>query len=298
MNRRELLFELASLRLLSLTEFRFEDSMLKRAIPSTNEELPCIGMGTWQTFDVGISSSELTPLREVLKSFYEHQGTLVDSSPMYGNAERVTGDISTELDLNSNLFIATKVWTSGADEGIQQMNTSFRLLKRNVIDLMQIHNLVDWQTHIKTLRKWKEEGKIRYIGLTHYTDSAHDTLCSIIKNAPVDFLQQNYNLLDRNAEDKLIPLAQEKGIATLINRPFEEGSLFDHVKGKALPEWAIEFDCKSWAQLFLKFILANPAVTCVIPATSNLKHLLDNMQAGAGRLPNVDHKKKMIEIFR
>jgi diketogulonate reductase-like aldo/keto reductase len=271
--------------------------MLKRKIPSTSEELPCIGMGTWQTFDVGISSTELSPLKDVLKKFADLQGSVVDSSPMYGNAERVTGDLAAELDLKANLFMATKVWTSGETEGKKQMNTSFRLLKRDVIDLMQIHNLVDWQTHLKTLRKWKEEGKVRYVGLTHYTDSAHDTLCSIIKNTPIDFIQINYNLLDRKAEEKLLPLAQEKGIAILINRPFEEGALFDRVKGKSLPEWVADFDCASWGQFFLKFILSNDAVTCVIPATSNIKHLVDNMQAGLGRLPDSNHKKKMIEFF-
>jgi len=162
---------------------------------------------------------------------------------------------------------------------------------------MQIHNLVDWQTHLKTLRNWKDEGKIRYIGITHYTDSAHNTVASIIKNNPVDFIQVNYNLLDRHAEETLLPLAQDKKIAVLINRPFEEGALFDKVKGKTLPEWASEFDCHSWAQLFLKFILSNPAVTCVIPGTSKVKHLVDNLQAGVGRLPDSNHKKRMIELL-
>jgi diketogulonate reductase-like aldo/keto reductase len=297
MNSRDSLFLLASLGL-SFSDLNFIAPMLKRKTPSTQEELPCIGLGTWQTFDVGISSTELSPLKDVLKRFVELQGSVIDSSPMYGNAERVAGDLCSELGLSSEVFVATKVWTSGEAEGINQMNTSFRLLKRNVVDLMQIHNLVDWQTHLKTLRKWKEEGKIRYIGLTHYTDSAHDTLRSIIKDNMVDFIQINYNLLDRKAEGKLLPLAQEKGIATLINRPFEEGALFDRVKGKSLPEWANEFDCTSWAQFFLKFILSSAAVTCVIPATSNIKHLADNMNAGFGRLPDPNHKKKMIELFR
>jgi diketogulonate reductase-like aldo/keto reductase len=297
MNRRDSLFHLASLGLL-FSDLNFIAPMLKRKTPSTQEELPCIGLGTWQTFDVGISSTELSPLKDVLKRFVELQGSVIDSSPMYGNAERVAGDLCSELGLSSEVFVATKVWTSGEAEGINQMNTSFRLLKRNVVDLMQIHNLVDLQKHLKTLRKWKEEGKIRYIGLTHYTDSAHDTLRSIIKDNMVDFIQINYNLLDRKAEDKLLPLAQEKGIATLINRPFEEGALFDRVRGKSLPEWANEFDCTSWAQFFLKFILSSAAVTCVIPATSNIKHLADNMNAGFGRLPDPNHKKKMIELFR
>lgn len=166
------------------------------------------------------------------------------------------------------------------------------------MDLMQIHNLVDWQTHLKTLRKWKEQGTVRYIGLTHYTDSAHDTVASIIKNNSVDFIQVNYNLLDRHAEEKLLPLAKDLNVAVIINRPFEEGVLFGRVRGKALPQWAAEFDCASWAQVFLKFILSNPAVTCVIPGTSKVNHLLDNLQAGIGKLPNAGHKQKMIDFIR
>jgi aryl-alcohol dehydrogenase-like predicted oxidoreductase len=273
-----------------------ENQITKRKIPSTLEELPCVGIGTWQTFDVGSGESERNPLMEVLRKFVENHATVVDSSPMYGASEKVVGDLSQELKVNDKLFIATKVWTTGEAAGIKQMNDSFALLKREMIDLMQIHNLVDWQTHLKTLRKWKEQGKVRYIGLTHYTDSAHDTVASIIKNNSVDFIQINYNLLDRHAEEKLLPLAQEKKVAVLINRPYEEGALFARVKGKALPEWASEFECTSWAQLFLKFILANPAVTCVIPGTSKVIHLVDNLQAGIGKLPELSHLKKMIQV--
>ena len=274
-----------------------QQQLAKRKIPSSSEQLPCIGVGTWQTFDVGNSASQRDPLKEVLINLIKNHGSVIDSSPMYGASEKVVGELSHGLNLNDKLFIATKVWTSGEREGINQMNNSFSLLKRTKIDLMQIHNLVDWQTHLKTLRKWKEEGKIRYIGLTHYTDSSHDTLISVIKNNPVDFVQVNYNLLDRHAEEKLLPFAQEKNVAVLINRPFEEGALFSRAKGKQLPEWVSEFDCTSWAQLFLKFILSNQAVTCVIPGTSKVTHLLDNLQAGSGRLPNADHKKKMIELI-
>ena len=299
MDGREAILYLTSLGLLPLTGWSFMDNTLsKRKIPSTLEELPCVGIGTWQTFDVGAAESDRKPLQEVLRNFVEGGASVVDSSPMYGASEKVVGDLSQELNINKKLFIATKVWTTGEAAGISQMNTSFSLLKRNVIDLMQIHNLVDWQTHLRTLRKWKEQGKVRYIGLTHYTDSAHDTVASIIKNNPVDFIQINYNLLDRHAEEKLLPLAQEKKVAVLINRPFEEGALFSQVKGKPLPEWASEFDCTSWAQLFLKFILANQAVTCVIPGTSKVTHLLDNLQAGRGKLPESGHIKKMIDLIR
>jgi aryl-alcohol dehydrogenase-like predicted oxidoreductase len=274
-----------------------ENQITKRKIPSTLEELPCVGLGTWQTFDVGTGASERNPLKEVLQKLVDNYATVVDSSPMYGNSERVVGELSHQLNINNKLFIATKVWTTGEEAGIKQMKNSFSLLKREKIDLMQIHNLVDWQTHLKTLRKWKEQGVVRYIGLTHYIDSAHDTVASIIKNNPVDFIQINYNLLDRHAEEKLLPLAKELKVAVLINRPFEEGALFGRVKGKALPEWAAEFDCTSWAQLFLKFILSNPAVTCVIPGTSKITHLLDNLQAGIGKLPDSSHKQKMIQLL-
>lgn len=298
MNRRETLLHLTSLGLLSLTGWTFmENKILKRKIPSTNEELPCVGIGTWQTFDVGGGKTERDPLKEVLLKFVENNATVVDSSPMYGASEKVVGDLSQELKITSKLFMATKVWTTSEAAGIKQMNNSFTLLQRETIDLMQVHNLVDWQMHLKILRKWKEDGKIRYIGLTHYTDSAHDTVASIIKNNEVDFIQINYNLLDRHAEERLLPLALEKKIAVLINRPFEEGALFARVKGKSLPEWAAEFDCTSWAQFFLKFIISNPAVTCVIPGTSKVTHLLDNLQAGVGQLPGLNHKKKMIDLI-
>ena len=274
-----------------------EESILKRAIPGTGEMLPCVGVGTWQTFDVGSADSERSPLLQVLKSLVEKGGKVIDSSPMYGNSEAIAGDLSTQAGLNSKLFIATKVWTSGEANGIRQMNDSFSLLKRKQMDLMQIHNLLDWQTHLKTIRGWKEQEKVRYIGLTHYQDGMHDTLAGIIKTHPVDFIQINYNLLDRNAEKYLLPLAAEKKIAVLINRPFEEGALFQKVKGKVLPDWAAEFDCKSWAQFFLKYILSNSTVTCVIPGTSKPTHLIDNLSAGIGKLPNEDQRKRMVVLI-
>jgi diketogulonate reductase-like aldo/keto reductase len=273
------------------------DTILKRSIPSSGEKLPVVGLGTWQTFDVGESESERTPLKSVLKTLIEKGGSVVDSSPMYGSSEEVVGDLSTEIGLNDKLFIATKVWTSGEADGIQQMNNSFSLLRRKKIDLMQIHNLVDWQTHIKTLRKWKDEGRIRYLGVTHYTESAYSTLEQILKTTQLDFLQINYSLLSRKAEERLFPLAQEKKVAVIINQPFEEGALFGRVKGKSLPAWAKEFDCNSWGQFFLKFILSNDAVTCVIPGTSKPHHMLDNLGAGFGKLPTVEHRKQMIELI-
>jgi len=271
-------------------------SMLTRTT-ATGEQIPVIGLGTWQTFDVSSSPENLGPLREVLKTLIAKGGKVIDSSPMYGRSEKVVGDLSTELELNSKFFIATKVWTTGKDQGLKQMNESFGLLKRKQIDLMQIHNLVDWQTHLKTLYDWKQQGKIRYIGITHYTESAYPTIEQILKNNTIDFLQINYSLLSRKAEERLFPLAQEKKTSILINRPFEEGQLFSRAKGKELPPWASEFDCSSWGQFFLKFILANPAVTCVIPGTSKPNHMADNASAGFGSLPNTAHRKKMIELF-
>lgn len=296
MNRRKSLQNISALALLPMLGFRdIESSLMKRPIPGTTEMLPVVGVGTWQTFDVGPDGFD--PLKEVLKSLVELGGSVVDSSPMYGKSEDVVGKISDDLGLNKQLFMATKVWTSGEASGIKQMNESFSLLKRKQIDLMQIHNLVDWQVHLKTLRAWKEQGKLRYIGLTHYTDGSHDTVASIIKQNPVDFIQINYNLLDRHAAKSLLPLAKDLNVAVLINRPFEEGALFDRVKGKTLPSWAAEFDCASWGQFFLKYILANPAVTCVIPGTSKVKHLMDNLGAGVGKLPDESHQKRMIEVI-
>ena len=300
MNRRDCLNRLNTLGILSLggSPLTKNEMVSKRIIPSTGERLPVVGVGTWQTFDVSASSDARNELKEVLEILISNGGTVVDSSPMYGRSEQVVGELSTSLGLNDELFVATKVWTTGKENGIRQMNDSLRLMQRDKLELMQIHNLTDWETHIKTLRAWKEEGKIRYIGLTHYTESAHERLASIISREEVDFIQVNYNMIDRNAEKKLLPLAQEKKVAVLINQPFESGSLFRQVKGKPLPAWAKEFDCHSWAQFFLKFILAQPAVTCVIPGTSKPDHMRDNIGAGLGSLPTQKHLTQMTSIIR
>lgn len=299
MNRRHCLQQLKTLGVLSVLPSgkQTPDLLIKRAIPSSGERLTAVGVGTWQTFDVSATAKERGPLKEVLNILTQKGGSVIDSSPMYGRSEEVVGDLSSELNLNHKLFIATKVWTTGKENGIRQMNESLRLLRRKKIELMQIHNLTDWQTHLKTLRAWKEEGKIKYLGLTHYTDSAHDRLVSILEKETVDFLQINYNLLDRNAEKKLLPFAQEKGVAVIINQPFESGSLFRRVKDKQLPGWAEEFDCGSWAQFFLKFILSNPAVTCAIPGTDNPRHMLDNMGAAFGRLPSEKQRLEMVRLI-
>jgi len=269
-----------------------------RKIPKTGEAIPAIGLGSWQTFDVGAAASARAAQREVLKLFAEHGGRVVDSSPMYGESESVIGDLAAELGIASKLFLATKVWTSGRTDGIRQMEESFRRMRTKRMDLMQIHNLVDWKTHLKTLRDWKAQGKVRYLGITHYTESAYDDLARVMESEDIDFVQFNYNIIARTAEKRLLPLAQEKKIAVLVNRPFEKAGLFDKVHGKELPPWAKDIDCTSWAQFFLKFILGHPAVTCAIPATSKPKHLLDNMQAGLGRLPDAATRERMAKLIR
>ncbi len=274
-----------------------DKTILKRTIPSSGEKIGVVGVGTWQTFDVGNSDSARAPLREVLKVLVENGGNLIDSSPMYGSSEKVVGDLTHELGLQDSIFFATKVWTTGESQGASQMKSSMEKLRANPIDLMQIHNLQDWKTHLKTLYDWKEKGTIRYIGITHYVDSAHEDLERIIKTEKIDFVQMNYSMVDRNAERSLLPAAREKGVAVLTNVPFAGGSLFQKTKGKELPKWAADFDCKSWGQFFLKYLLSNPAVTCVIPGTSKPHHMLDNIGAGLGRMPNEAERKKMVDYL-
>jgi diketogulonate reductase-like aldo/keto reductase len=270
-------------------------AMMKRPIPSSGEMLPVVGLGTYQSFDVGGGTAERDPLREVLRLFVQQGGTLVDSSPMYGPAESVVGDLAVELGLIGKLFMATKVWTSGRDAGIRQMEESLRRMKVERMDLMQIHNLLDWKTHLGTLKQWKAAGRVRYIGITHYHSGAYAELERLMKSKDFEFVQFNYSIAERDAEERILPLARELGIAVIVNRPFAQASLFPRVRGKDLPAWAAEFDCKSWAQFFLKYILSHPAVTCVIPATGKPQHLTDNMMAGIGRLPDAAMRKRMVE---
>ena len=261
-------------------------SILARPIPASGETIPAVGLGTWRTFDVGTGSAARAPLREVLQQFVALGGRVIDSSPMYGAAEGVVGDLATDLGVADALFLATKVWTSGRDAGIAQMDRAMKLMRAKRLDLMQIHNLLDWRTHLRTLREWKQAGRIRYLGVTHYTSSSYDELERVLAAERLDFLQINYSLGEREAERRILPLAKDRGVAVLVNRPFSEGNLFSRVRGEALPAWAAEVDCESWAQIFLKWILAHPAVTCVIPATSKAQHLVDNMKAGTGALPD------------
>jgi diketogulonate reductase-like aldo/keto reductase len=264
-----------------------------RPIPSSGEPLPCVGLGTWRQFDVGPNADQRTALKEVLRRLVALGGSVVDSSPMYGRAERVVGTLSAELGLTDDIFGATKVWTRGRTDGIEQMKRSMRLMKQKPMDLMQVHNLVDWQTHLDTLQDWKAEGTVRYTGVTHYTLGAFDELATIVKTRDVDFVQLPYSIQTTRAEDRLLPLAAEEDVGVIVNGPFEGGSLFGRVEGASLPDWAADVDCESWAQFFLKYILGHEAVTCVIPGTSDPEHLRDNVRAGYGRLPDDDTRERM-----
>jgi diketogulonate reductase-like aldo/keto reductase len=257
--------------------------------------MPAVGLGTWQAFDVD-EPAQRGPQRAVLRRFVELGGRVVDSSPMYGAAEAAVGDLATELGVREKLWIATKVWTTGRAAGIAQMERSIRLLRGKRLDLMQIHNLVDWQTHLPTLREWKQEGRIRYLGVTHYSATGHEALERVMRAEALDFVQLNYSLTEREAERRLLPLALDRGIAVLVNRPLAQGGLLSRVRGRRVPAWAAEVDCTSWAQLFLKWILAHPAVTCVIPATSRPPHLEDNIQAGVGRLPDAATRERIAAL--
>ena len=267
---------------------------MTKPIPSTREPLPVIGVGTWQTFDVGADQAARTQLREVLKLLDKN---VVDSSPMYGSSESVAGDLIAELGARDRLFMATKVWTSGRAEGVKQMETSFRRLRVERMDLMQIHNLVDVATHTKTLLEMKSRKKIRYLGITHYTSSAYAEVERWLKTKQYDFLQINYSLAEREAEERILGISMDLGVAVIANRPFAEGAMFRRVKGKPLPPWAAELGIASWAHYFLKWIVSHPAVTCAIPGTGNPKHMADNLGAGMGKLPDAEQRRKMAEYF-
>ncbi|HJT81346.1 MAG TPA: aldo/keto reductase [Chthoniobacterales bacterium] len=272
--------------------------MITRSIPSSGEKLPVIGLGTWQTFDVGTSQSDRGPLEQVLSELVKFGGRVIDSSPMYGRSEQVIGDLATKLRLEKKLFLATKVWTTGRDAGIQSMERSFTRFQTKRIDLMQVHNLVDVNTHLQTMREWKAAGRFRYIGVTHYNESAFSQVEKVLRSEKLDFLQINYSLGEPEADQRILPAAQERGVAVMINRPFGGGGLFGRVRSKPLPEWAAEFDCHSWAQFLLKWILGHSAVTCVIPATGDPGHLRDNAIAGTGKLPDAKMRQRMAEYIR
>lgn len=273
-------------------------SLLQRQIPSSGELLPVIGLGTSRTHDVALSEAALAPLREVLRTLVNGGASLIDTAPSYGRAEAVCGALAAEDGMRRKLFLATKVSSTGRSAGERQLAASFAALKTDTLDLVQVHNLQDTATQLGLLRELKQQGQVRYIGITHYLDSAHERLLEVLRREPVDFVQFNYSIGERNAERELLPYCADKGIATLINRPFQRAALFDRVRGQALPDWAaVELDASSWAQLMLKFILAHPAVTAVIPATSNPRYMADNLLAGQGRLPDAAQRKRIAELF-
>jgi diketogulonate reductase-like aldo/keto reductase len=274
------------------------EAMLTRPIPATGELLPVIGLGTWQTFDVGLTPATRSRLGAVLGGLVAAGGRLVDSSPMYGRAESVVGELAADQRLHDRLFLATKVWTRGRQEGIRQMEASLRKLRAETLDLMQVHNLVDAETHLDTLRGWQADGQVRYIGVTHYTASAHDALAQAITRSQVDFLQVNYSVEEPEAAARLLPLAQERGVAVLVNRPFGGGELVRRLRGRPLPAWATEHGYGSWAALLLQFVLAHPAVTCAIPATSQRAHLEEWLPAATLPLPDQKLLGRIAEVAR
>jgi diketogulonate reductase-like aldo/keto reductase len=270
--------------------------LITRKIPSTGEEIPALGLGTSGPFEVGSSESARAPLKEVLEAFFAAGAKLIDTSPMYSTAEAVLGDLMTPA-MRERAFIATKVWTRGQREGIQQMTKSGELLKRPKLDLIQVHNLLDLDTQLETLRAWKAEGRVRYIGITHYTVGSQSDLAKVIEREKLDFVQLNYSATTRNAEQRLLPLAADKGVAVLVNRPFEDGGMFSTVRGKPVPPWAAEIDATSWGQIFLKYVLAHPAVTAAIPATGKVSHIEDNLAGARGRLPDAKLKAEILRAL-
>ncbi|MDX1507476.1 MAG: aldo/keto reductase, partial [Woeseiaceae bacterium] len=277
--------------------FAEERAMHRRPIPGTDETLPVIGLGTYSVFDVPSTPAEIATCKEIVDLLLGEGGSVIDTSPMYNRAERVIGDVFAAGAPRDACFIATKVWTDGRDAGISQMNRSAELMRTDVIDLMQVHNLRDTDIHMQTIRDWQDRGRIRYNGLTHYRAGALDALEREMKKHEPDFVQINYSLGEREADRRLLPLAADMGVAVIANRPYQSGALFSAVRGSELPEWATEF-ASSWGQFFLKFIVSHPAVTCAIPATSKPHHMRDNLEAGFGPLPDAKTRQRMVDFIR
>ncbi len=297
LSRRAMLAGISALGVASLDRshaFAASGGRLGKPIPATGELLPVIGMGSWITFDVGDEAALRADRLQVLQTFFDEGGALVDSSPMYLSSQEVIGHCLARIADKSSLFAATKVWTMTRALGIRQMEASQRLWGVDRFDLMQVHNLLDWETHLETLVEWKAQGRVRYIGVTTSHGRRHETLEKVMAGQPIDFVQFTYNIRDREAERRLLPLAAERKLAVIINRPFRRGALFETVGKWSLPDWAGEIDCANWAQFFLKFIVSHPAVTCAIPATSRVDHMRENMGAAYGRLPDAGVRARMI----
>ena len=297
MNRREFALLLAAAAAANPSRAAETPTMLTKKIPSSGESVPVIGMGSSNTFDVGNEAAELDPLREVLRAFAAAGASIVDTSPMYGRSETVLGDLIGELGLRPRLWLATKVWTRGRKAGEEQIAESMRRLRTDRLELLQIHNLLDWREHLPTVRALQQSGKVRYAGITHYRADAHAELERVLAAERFDWLQVNYSLAEREAEARLLPFCRDKGVAVMANRPFADGAMFERVRGKPLPPWAAEIGCASWAQFFLKFVVSHPAVTCVIPATAKAKHALDNLAAGLAPMPDAAQRARMAEYW-
>ncbi len=267
-------------------------------IPSSGLEVTRVGLGTWQTFDVGGDAARRAQLAEVLRVFTTLGGDVVDTSPMYGSAEAVLGDLAAETGLRHRLFLATKVWTTGGSAGVRQMEDSLRLLRTDRVELMQIHNLTDWRTHLRTLRAWKEQGRARHIGITHYVGSAYPEVARILRTEPLDFLQLNLSLDEPEAAEAMLPLCAERGVAFIANRPFGGGGAFARARGRPLPEWTRELGIGTWAQFLLKWVLSHPGVTCAIPGTSRPEHMRDNLGAALGAMPDAALRRRMVEHWQ
>jgi len=272
-------------------------TMTTRKVPSSGEQIPVIGMGSSDTFDVGDDVASRDGLRGVLQSLIDGGGRVIDTSPMYGRAETVLGDLIDELGLDRRLWYATKVWTRGREAGTKQIDESFARLRTRKLDLLQIHNLLDWREHVPTLRALQAAGRVRYSGITHYRADAHTELERVLGEEAFDWLQVNYSLAEREAEDRLLPFCRDRGIAVMVNRPFADGAMFARVRGRPLPGWAEEMGCRSWGQFFLRFVVSHPAVTCVIPATSKPQHMVDNAAAGLAPLPDEQQRRRMAEYW-
>ena len=271
--------------------------MTTRKIPASGDEIPVIGMGSSDTFDVGNDAMKRAELRGVLRGLVEAGGSVIDTSPMYGSAESVLGDLIDDLDLGQTLWLATKVWTRGREAGARQIEESFARLRAKRLDLLQIHNLLDWREHVPTLRALQADGRVRYSGITHYRADAQAELERVLGAEQFDWVQVNYSLAEPEAAARLLPLCQERGIAVMVNRPFADGALFARARGKPLPPWAAEVGCKSWGQFFLRWAASHPAVTCVIPATSKPQHMIDNAAAGQAPLPD-GQRRRMAEYWQ
>ena len=267
---------------------------ITRKIPKTGEPIGVIGMGSWITFNVGADAALRDARTEVLRAFFAAGGGMIDSSPMYGSSEDVIGHCQARLKPEAGLFSATKVWTSSKSEGREQFTDSLRLWRLKALDLYQVHNLVAWSDHQETLSELKRQGRIRYIGITTSHGRSHRELERVIATRPeFDFVQLTYNPADREAEARLLPAAADKGLGVIVNRPFRRGSLTDRLAGRPLPGWAAEIGCTGWPQVLLKYAVSHPAVTCAIPATSQVAHMVENMAAGAGVLPDADLRRRI-----